>query len=223
MPAWSRAANSSRHKQARDLLNRRPGSSQAHHLMSYVLRYGGMLQESARECDTAAHLEPLRWAPCSSTYMELGDYVKARSVLREDLDSEWSRSHGIDILLRQGKTDVALRLAPPEIPGWDSYRMLLGCARHEPAAEIASMAQAAKPDDDPEVTYFFAAHLAYCGQAASSVRMLKHAIGGHYCSYPAIDIDPFFDRVRSMPAFKEARQSAIECESQFSKSVSSTQ
>ena len=203
--------------EAQDLLNRRPDNAQAHYLMSYVLRYGGALQDSAKECDASRRLEPLASSACSTTFTQLGDYGTARALLRKDLGSEWSRAHGIEILLRQGKTEEALRLDAPRIPGWESYRMLLACARHEPNAQIASMARTLRPDDDPEVTYLFAGHLAYCGQTQASVRMLKAAVDGHYCSYPAIDVDPFFDSIRSSAAFEEVRESAISCRSQFDK------
>jgi serine/threonine protein kinase len=201
--------------QAKKLLDRRPDSSQAHHLMSYVLRYAGMLQDSARECDAAALLESGLWSACSSTFMELGNYAKARALLRSDLSSEWSKAHAIDILLRQGKAEEALRIRAPQIPGWESYSMVLECARNDARAATNAKAEELKPDDDPQVTYFFAAHLAYCGHGDAAVRMLNAAVSGQYCLYPAIDLDPLFDKVRNMPAFASARQAAIACQTQF--------
>jgi DNA-binding winged helix-turn-helix (wHTH) protein/serine/threonine protein kinase len=210
------------YQQARTLLTRRPDSAQAHSLMGYVLRYAGLLEESAKQCDAGAQLD-FAWPSCSTTYMLLGDYAHARAVLRPDLGSEWSRAHGIEILLRQGRTEEALRLDPPLIPGWDSYRMLLACARHSSSAEIASLAATIKPDGDPEVSYLFAGHLAYCSQSAAAIRMLKNAVAGHFCSYPAIDSDPFFNSIRSAPEFAEVRRSAIACRSEFLKTTNAAQ
>lgn len=203
------------YQQALDLLRRRPDRPE-HNLMAYVLRYAGLLRQSGEQCTAAAKLD-VAWSSCSTTYMQLGDYAAARSLLRKDLGSEWSRAHGIEILLRQKKTAEALRLDPPRIPGWSSYKMLLSCAAHQSPAQIAAMAADIKPDDDPEVSYLFAGHLAYCGQAAASIRMLKHAIAGHYCSYPAVDRDPFFESVRSAPGFAVVRQAAVACRSEFIK------
>jgi hypothetical protein len=47
-------------------------------------------------------------------------------------------------------------------------------------------------------------HLAYCGQTEASLHWLKIAIERHYCSFPALDKDPFFDRLRSNPSIAEA-------------------
>ena len=204
------------YQQALDLLKRRPDRNESHNLMAYVLRYAGLLPQSAEQCAAAAKLD-LAWPSCSTTYLEMGDYVAARSLLRKDLGSEWSRAHGIEIFLRQGRVEDALHLDPPQIPGWISYKMLLSCARHDAPAQIAAMAATVKPDDDPEVSYLFAGHLAYCGQTADAIRMLSHAIAGHYCSYPAIDRDPFFESVRSAPGFAEVRQAAMACQADFIK------
>jgi serine/threonine protein kinase/DNA-binding winged helix-turn-helix (wHTH) protein len=202
-------------REAEQLLERRPDVANLHHLMSYVLRYGGLLDESVHQCDVAIEMEHHLWSPCAITYTEAGDYARAMSQLRPGLASEWSRAVGIDILMREGKTEDALRLRPPTIPGWQSYRMLLACAGGAPAAEIRSLASSIKPDDDPEVTYLSAAHLAYCGQTSAAVRMLQTAVDHHYCSYPAVDHDPLFDKIRKNAEFLKVRQSALACETEF--------
>jgi hypothetical protein len=97
--------------------------------------------------------------------------------------------------------------------------MLLACAKGAPRAEIASLASAVKPDDDPEVSYLSASHLAYCGESAYAVRMLRSAIDGHYCSYPALDLDPLFDKIRHNPEFLQLRQSAAACQAAFSQQL----
>lgn len=208
--------------QANELLHRRPDDANLHHLMGYVERYAGLLPESVQQCNTAMQLEPKKkWSPCSTTFLQARDYPRAMSQLRTGLGTEWSRARGIDILMRQGKIDEALRLNPPTIPGWDSYRLLLSCAGGAPSAQIAAAAASVRPDDDPEDSYFFASHLAYCGQTAAAVRLLKAAVDGHYCSYPAIDHDPLFDKVRRDPEFLQVRQSAIACQAEFQRELQS--
>ena len=202
------------YRQASDLLERRPDSSQAHGLMSYVLRYAGLLRQSAAQCEATEQLD-VPWPACATTYMQLGAYARARSMLRPDLSSEWSRSRGIEILLRQGRTEEALRLAPPKMPGYESYRMLLTCAGGGDRAQIARMAAAVRPDDDPEVSYLFAGHLAYCGQTDAAIRMLQHAVAANFCSWPAVDLDPFFNNIRGAREFAEVRQSAMACQAAF--------
>lgn len=204
------------HQTVLELLRRRPDNPNNHHVLSYVLRYGGSLEESARECDLTMLLAAKWvWGACSTTFMELGDYKRARNLLRPDLSSEWSRAHAIDVYLRAGDVQEALKIPAPKIPGWESYQMVLACARRAPASEIRALAARVKPDDDPEVDYFFAGHLAYCGETDSALRMLKLAIDHNYCSYPAMDRDPLFDKLREHPEFKRSRADGKTCHDYF--------
>jgi DNA-binding winged helix-turn-helix (wHTH) protein/TolB-like protein len=204
------------HQDALELLRRRPDNANNHHVLSYVLRYGGSLEEAGRECDTVVLLaSKVVWGSCSSTFMELGNYQRAKDFIRKDLSSEWSKAHAVEVLLREGKTQEAIKVGPPQIPHWDSYKMLLACARHEPDSQIKSLAAGVEIDDDPEVNYFFAGHLAYCGQTNESLRLLKLAIDGNYCSYPAMDLDPFFAKMRTVPEFAKVRAAGIACHENF--------
>jgi DNA-binding winged helix-turn-helix (wHTH) protein/TolB-like protein len=204
------------HAMAIELLHRRPDDPDLHHVLSYVLRYGGSLQESGRECDLVTLLAAkMVWGSCSTTFMELGDYKRAMYFLRKDLGSEWSKAHAIEVHLRDGNTSQALQIPAPQIPHWGSYKMLLACARHAPESEIQTLASKVEIDDDPEVDYFFAAHLAYCEQTTAALRMLRTAIDRNYCSYPAMDKDPFFDALRTNPQFLKLRQAGIACHDDF--------
>jgi hypothetical protein len=204
------------HEQALELVRRRPDNPNNHHVLSYALRYGGSLEEAAHECETVALLA-LRvvWGSCSTTFMEVGNYKRAMDFVRKDLSSEWSKAHAIEVLLREGRTQEAIEIGPPQIAHWDSYKMLLACARREPESQIGALAGGVEIDDDPEVNYFFAGHLAYCGQRDAALRMLKLAIERNYCSYPAMDQDPFFARVRTSPQFSDVRAAGIACHDNF--------
>jgi DNA-binding winged helix-turn-helix (wHTH) protein/TolB-like protein len=204
------------HQQALELVRRRPDDPNNHHVLSYVLRYGGSLEEAGRECDTVVLLATkVIWGSCSTTFMELGNYPRAMDFVRKDLSSEWSKAHAIEVHLREGKTAEAVRIGAPKIPHWDSYKMLLACAQQEAPAEIEKLAAGVEVDDDPEVNYFFAGHLAYCGQTDAALRMLKLAIERNYCSYPTVDKDPFFNQLRTNPEFIRVRQAAIACHEAF--------
>lgn len=204
------------HQIALELLRRRPDDPNLHHVLSYVLRYGGSLDEAGRECELTVLLATkVVWGSCSTTFMELGNYNRSMDFVRKDLSSEWSKAHAIEVLLRAGKTDVATRISAPQIPHWDSYKMLLACARHASESEIKTLASKVEVDDDPEVDYFFAGHLAYCGQTDGALRMLKIAINHNYCSYPAMDKDPFFNGLRGNSQFQKLRQSGLACHEAF--------
>jgi tetratricopeptide (TPR) repeat protein len=202
------------HQMAIELVRRRPDDPDMHHVLSYVLRYGGSLEEAARECELVVLLASgIRWGSCGTTFMELGNYGRAMAFLRSG--TEWANAHAIEVLLRAGKTDEALRIPPPQLPHWDSYKLLLACARHDPQEEIQSLASKVEVDDDPEVDYSFAGHLAFCGQNEAALRLLKIAINRNYCSYPAMDNDPFFNQLRTNPQFQKLRLAGVACHNDF--------
>jgi len=84
-----------------------------------------------------------------------------------------------------------------------------------PRKSPPSQAKSNRTIDDPEVSYFFAAHVAYCGQAESALRMLDGAVRANYCSYPAIDLDPLLENVRGRSGFGEIRARAMACNRRF--------
>ena len=121
----------------------------------------------------------------------------------------------IDVLLREGKAKEALEVGRPDIGTWTSYDMLLARAANKPADEIAALASRIKPEDDPETNYFAASHLAYCGQSRAALDMLKRTVQANYCSYPAMDTDPMFASIRSLPEYAEIRSIGMTCQNSF--------
>ena len=206
------------YQEADDLVRRRPDSGDAHLALSYVLRYAGLLEDAASQCEMARSLDPHNpgWRSCSAVFELRGDYKRALDYIHlDDPGSEWSRTHLIELFLRQGREREAVDVGPTHIAQWESFNMLRACAAHRPLPEIAALASTVQPQEDPEVDYFFASHLAYCGQSEAALRFLKLAIQGNYCSYPAMDSDPFFATVRAKPEFAEIRSAGIACQKDF--------
>ncbi|MBZ5536711.1 MAG: protein kinase [Acidobacteriia bacterium] len=205
------------YRQAEDLVRRRPDNGRVHFGLSYVLRYAGLLEEAARECDTAFLLDAQTAGvrSCAVVFILRGDYSRATDYINLDFGSEWAKALSMDSLVRQRKEKEALKIGPAGVPQWAGYGMFLACVGHRPSNEIAALARAVEPVGDPEENYFAAAHLAYCGQTDAALAMLKRAIQGKYCSYPAIDSDPFFSNLRSKPEFAEIRSAAIACQNKF--------
>lgn len=207
------------YQQAADLVRRRPDSADALFILSYVFRYAGLSEEAGKQCDIAFSLDPhtqtnlLR--SCAVVFIALGDYRRATDYLNIDPSSELSKALTIDILVRQGEEKEVLQLGPSQVPHWGSYNMLLACVHREPLSEIVNLSNAVQPSADPELNYFAAAHLAYCGQSSAALQMLKRTIQGNYCSYPALDTDPLFASLRASPEFAEIRSSAIACQNSF--------
>jgi tetratricopeptide (TPR) repeat protein len=208
------------YRQAKTLLDRRPDSANAHHLLSYVLRYAGLLEEAGHQCDTAVLLDPeVLFGSCATTFMEAGNYRRAMDFIRKDYSSEWSKAHAIEIFVRDGRESQALQIGAPQVSGWDSYKMLLAFVQRKPLAEVSSFAANIKFDEDPEVNYLFAGHLAYCGRSGEALKMLRHAIQGHYCAYPVLNTDPLFASVRKDAKFDSVRSEAMACQQTFLDSI----
>ena len=95
------------HRQAVELVRRRPDSIDAHFVLSYVLRYAGRLDESAMECDTAFLLDPRTQTSglrsCAFVFVLLGDYAKAKKYADLDHGSDFAKALTILMLVRDGK------------------------------------------------------------------------------------------------------------------------
>jgi tetratricopeptide (TPR) repeat protein len=204
---------------AEDLVRRRSDSADAHHLLGAVFRYAGLLEESSKECETTFKLDPHTQTSglrsCAIVFALRGEYRRAVDYLNLDSTSDFSKAILLTILLRQGHIKEASQLGPPHIPQWGSYDMLAACAQHRPTSEIVALASDVQISKDPEANYLAAANLAYCGQSAGAIRLLKLAIQGDYCSLPAMDSDPFFASMRAMPEFAEVREAGLACQQKF--------
>ena len=65
--------------EASALVKRRPDSAYAHFALGYVLRYVGLLEESAHECDTALALDRgnYQFRSCAWAFVQLGQPTRA--------------------------------------------------------------------------------------------------------------------------------------------------
>jgi Flp pilus assembly protein TadD len=205
--------------QAQDLIQRHPDSAEAHYILSYALRYAGVLEESAQECDKAftldAHTQSSGLRSCSIVFALRGDYARAGDYLNLDPASDFYKAMRITTLLRAGRKQEALRIGAPHIPQWTSYDLLTVCVQDKASPQIAALAASVPMSDDPEANYLAAANLAYCGRATMALSFLKKAIEGNYCSYPAMDSDPFFANVRAVPDFAGIRAAGMACQQKF--------
>lgn len=206
------------YQEASSLVRRRPDTADAHFVLSYVLRYAGLMNEAAKQCEKAWALDPHNplWRSCENVFEELGDFQRAMDFLHlADPHTRWARAHLMQLLVREGKPEEAVEVPPAKIPGWESFTMLRDCAGHKSEKEIAALAGAIRPDPDPEMNYSFAAHLAYCGQTNAAFRLLKLSIEGNHCSYPEMDTDPLLANLRSNPEFAEIRAAGFACQKAF--------
>jgi eukaryotic-like serine/threonine-protein kinase len=93
------------YQSASALAQRRPENAVAHFTLGYVQRYAGMLEESARQCDTALTLAPgnYQFRSCAWAFMELSKFDRARDFIQVDAGSEWAKDATPSLLLREGR------------------------------------------------------------------------------------------------------------------------
>ncbi len=202
---------------ARDLVRRRPGDAQARFAQAYVLRYAGLTDEAARECDAAIALDPRNpgFRSCYLVFEQLGKFARSRDYLRLDAASVWSKRREAGLLAREGRLEDAARLYR-EFGMTDAALLTLPTApRAERDRAAAALEALSRPDRDPENHYYVASTLAFAGYRDRALRLLRQAVDGNYLAYPAMDNDPLFDSLRKDAEFAAIRADAIRKQEEF--------
>ena len=208
------------YKQAMDLVHRQPRNADAHFARSYVLRYAGLGEEAARECETARSLDPTNRGlrSCALIYLNLNDYDRAARYIDLDGQSAWANNARIQLLVRRGRFDEAARLANAGQPtrAWDLLRAFVGRAPDQEMKRLAAAAVSHRfATRDGESAYFEAEAIAALGRPHEALELLRFAVNQRFCAFPALDGDPSFASLRAMREFAAIRQDAIACRQQF--------
>jgi TolB-like protein len=208
--------------EARRLLQKRPDRARSHFAVSYVLRYAGLLEEAARECDTAMALDSTDYGlrSCALNYIWLGRYDRAEDFVRLDAGSEWSRDVTADILFYRGQKAEALKILqqlPPDRALDDGTRRAY--LEHRPASELQAIIQRLEgelknvPDSEPK--YWTAFYMATAGYPQPALRLIQRAVEQNYCAYPMMESDPFLADVRKLPGYPAVRDAGKTCQQRF--------
>jgi len=203
---------------AQSLVKRHPESAQAHFAMAYVYRYAGMLEQSAKECDTALALDPGNYTfrTCAWAFMELGNTVRATEFIRLDAGSEWAAYVTPSLLLREGKIAEA-REAVKRMPSTPRYHrdLLEACLQLRPTPELDRIAHELETnqgiEQDPEILYYEGAILGYCGKKQAALHLLQSAVERNFCAYSNLLNDPLLEKLREDPGFNKVLVSAKQC------------
>jgi eukaryotic-like serine/threonine-protein kinase len=214
---------------ARRLVAQRGDSGEAHFALAYVLRYGGLLEDAARECEEAVTRDPTNPAfrDCAVPFILLGRYDRALDFTRLDSGSEWSRFVDRIIYQRMGRRHDAREQHRQQAPGYPNglvpgsfHGFLARCL-----SGAAPAGQARLSDDDlrtflairhdPEGLYFFGSDLAYCGDTAGALQLLREAIRRNYGAAAAMEADPMFAAIRGSPEYAELLGAARACQRRF--------
>jgi tetratricopeptide (TPR) repeat protein len=207
------------YESAQALAKRRPENAQVHFTLGYVQRYAGMLEESARQCDTAITLAPgnYQFRSCAWAFMELGRFDRARDFIKLDAGSEWANYVAPSLLLREGRTAEAREAAKlmSNSPHYhrDLVEAVLGLRPVSELDRMAHEAESSQPSDpDPELSYYQGALFAYSGKKEAAFHMLKTAIEQNYCAYSNLLSDPLLRSLHSDRQFDELLTAAHVCQ-----------
>jgi serine/threonine protein kinase len=210
---------------AQTLVKGRPESAQAHFTLSYVLRYAGMQEQSAQECDAAMALDPgnYQFRSCAWAFMEIGQTERAKDFVNLDAGSEWAAYIMPSILLRENKVPEAREAAKRMSTNPRYHRDLLeACLEPGHTADLDRIAHDMTTNFpaelDPEPWYTQGAILAYCGKKDAALHLLKAAVQQNYCAYSALLADPLLAKLRSSAEFDEILTAAHECQESVGKS-----
>jgi TolB-like protein len=206
------------YQSAQDLVKRRPENAQAHFTLAVVLRYGGMLEQSARECDTALALDPgnYQFRACAWPIMELGKFERARDFIQLDPGSEWALYATPSLLLREGRVAEAREAVKRMSPAPHYHRDLLEACLQGPPAELDRLANRAltlPPNEpDPELLYYQATIFAFCDKKDAAFHLLKTAVELNYCAYSNLLSDPLLRGLHSDMRFDKLLAAAHDCQ-----------
>src|SRR5579862_9040728 len=208
------------YRRAKTLVDDHPEKAGAHFALSYVLRYGGAIEESVHECDTALTLDPgnFTFRSCAFSFEQIGNYARAMEFLQLDAGSNWVASNSVRQYLRDGKLAQAREIAQKfRDQAWSS--VIIACIESPSSENTAKLARqeaaAILADPDHETHYVVAHDVLFCGQKDLALRMIKSSIEGHYCAYEGLRSDSMWAQLRAEPEFAELLAGAKKCQEDF--------
>jgi eukaryotic-like serine/threonine-protein kinase len=204
---------------ATDLVRRHPQSAQAHFVLSYVLRYAGMLDQSTQECNSARQLDPgnYNFRSCAWAFLESGKTERAMDFVHLDAGSEWAAWATPSVYLAEGNLAAARESAKSMGKASTYHRELMAaCIAPQRPADMDRIVRETESsvmtEPDPEAWYHVAELMAFCGQKQPALSLLKRAVEHNYCAYSALLSDPLLKELRTETAFNEVLTAASECQ-----------
>ena len=207
---------------AQKLLRWRPDSWASHFELSYIYRYAGLLDESAKECHAALASDPgnpiLR--SCSKVFLYQGDYARAHTYVDLDGSSGWSVRERMQFALRQKNYAEALALAKVAVEtGYTDSEIILDRLENQPSrvldATAAKEEAFAYKQADSEEAYEIGAMLSFAGEPDRAMRALRWSVRSGYCAVPELESDPVLAAVRDRTDFTRLKDEAAACQRGF--------
>jgi len=210
------------YQEARAMIDKRPQSGFAHFTLSYVLRYAGLSQEAAYECNTAVRLDPgnYQFRSCAAVFFMTGQVARARDFSNLDAGSEWSTHLEVRLLLYDGKAAEALgRMRQLHDSPFFHTRALEACYSNPRPAGSDELLQQTKKDlfsfHDPEPRFTQAITFNHCLGNEFTARLIKSAIESGFCGYDYLQLDPILASFRQSPEYSAVLAQAKQCSDRF--------
>jgi DNA-binding winged helix-turn-helix (wHTH) protein/TolB-like protein/Tfp pilus assembly protein PilF len=212
----------------REALKTNPNHAEIHWELGYAYRFGGMLAESASECEQARQLDPLVKLNSSALnaylylgqydrfleslpktdesalivfYRGLGEYLKQNS---QQAEVNFDRAFELDQSLLQAKIGKALSFA---IKRKNSDAIATLRALESRIKERGTV--------DPEATYKVAETYAIMGENPSALRVMRQSIENGFFPYPYFATDPLLNKLRGDSEFAKLLAAANERHEKF--------
>ncbi len=204
-----------------------PNHAEAHWELGYAYRYGGMLSESAAECELARRLDPevkINSATLN-TYLYLGEYDKFLNSLPVNDAPLLVFYHGFgsyyknNLAEAEGDFDRAYELAPDLLPAQIGKSLSDGIDHHAETG-ISRLRETehkmnVRGVNDPEAMYKVAQAYAVLGDRGDALRMLRRSTTGGFFPYSYIVRDPLLNALRNAPEFPQILEQGRQRQQQF--------
>jgi serine/threonine-protein kinase len=215
----------------REVLAINPRNAEAHWELGYAYRFGGALEESARESELARQNDPSvkRNSSAMNAYLYLGEYNKFLQSLPSNDSMYVLFYHGFGEYhvgnreQAQRDFDRAYELDPTLLPANVGKALSYGISG-EPAKGLELLKQTEqrilnRGVGDAESMYKVAQAYSELGDKVSALDMLRSTIEGGFFPYPYFQRDPLLNNIRQEPEFatlmNQARQRYQQFEMRF--------
>ena len=209
---------------ARRLLEHFGPGADTHFTLSYVYRYGGLLEASQRHCELALDRDPQdpRLRSCGYAYLYAGKLSRVMDFFRLDEGSYFVHWATVLYQLRLNDREAALHVTR-QAADEPTRRLMQPCLEGASGAalddSVAEFVRHWQRSGDPESAYALAPMLSFCGRPQDALRLVERAVDGSFCSYPALDLDPIWTGLRGDPEFQRIRTKAMACHDRFRRMV----
>ncbi len=204
-----------RHEEAyrkiREWIEEHPRVANGYFSLSYLYRYAGLLDESARELEKALLLDSGNpgFRSGAASYFYQADLERAERFFALDPDSRFVLMNRPTALAIAGEFTRLRALVEEQTrirgPGTAPYpRGMLAMVRGDTGEARRLMREivSARRSPDPESLYHAGASAAWSGLVDEPLDFLRSAVeGGFYC-YPLFEIDRRLDGIRGRPEFQ---------------------